>query len=119
MQRALEHLPVEYQRQSPKLVWLLLIPGFNLVWNFFVFPKVAASYLAYFQAQEGSNLSDCGQDGALIICLLWIVSPFVPCLGFIGFIIIGVMFVLFNNRINELKKMMPANNGAASSVGGY
>jgi hypothetical protein len=41
---ALLALPQQHRRMDPGLVWLLLIPLFNLVWNFFVFLRVPESY---------------------------------------------------------------------------
>ena len=36
-------LPRENRRISPAAVWFLMIPGFNLLWNFIVLPRVAAA----------------------------------------------------------------------------
>ena len=44
----LSRVPQEYQRMKPGLVFLLLIPLFNLIWNFFVFLRIPESYQAYF-----------------------------------------------------------------------
>lgn len=41
--RALAHVSPENQDIKPKWVWLLLIPGFNWIWNFFVAVKLSSS----------------------------------------------------------------------------
>jgi hypothetical protein len=40
----LKRIPEEHRQQSPGMVWLLLIPCFAVVWNFFVYPKIAESF---------------------------------------------------------------------------
>ena len=40
---ALSAVPEEHREMEPGLVWLLLIPCFSIIWNFFVFPKVSRS----------------------------------------------------------------------------
>lgn len=41
--KTLSHVSPENQDIKPKFVWLLLIPGFNWIWNFFVATKLSSS----------------------------------------------------------------------------
>lgn len=41
--RTLAHVSPENQDIKPKFIWLLLIPGFNWIWNFFVASKLSSS----------------------------------------------------------------------------
>lgn len=128
---ALKHLPPAYRQQQPEMVWLLLIPLFNLVWNFFVYPKIADSYKAYFAAQAGGavptpmpgalpNLNyqtspgdDCGRGIGLAysICAAIAVIPYVgACTGIAAL----VLLIIFLVKISGLKNQLPP----ADSSGG-
>src|SRR4051794_2730546 len=61
----LKILPPEHRRQKPGMVWLLFIPVFNLVWNFFVFPAIADSYRSYFHSIGRTDVGGCGRGLAL------------------------------------------------------
>src|SRR5436305_313793 len=43
-------IPPQFRKIEPGMIWLLLIPLFNLVWNFFVYLRIPESYQAYFQS---------------------------------------------------------------------
>lgn len=34
--KALEHVAIKNRKITPALIWLLVIPGFNILWNFYV-----------------------------------------------------------------------------------
>ena len=59
---ALRRLPPEFRKQDPAMVWLLLIPFIRQIWNFFVYPKIAESYKAYYAAQ--TNLGEVMKDNS-------------------------------------------------------
>jgi len=107
----LKRIPAEHRRQEPALVWLLLIPLFNFVWSFFVFPKLAESYQSYFSSQGVTDVGDCGRQLSLILCivaclnLLNFIIPFVGCL--IGPVTL-VLLILVLLKFNELKNRIPA-----------
>lgn len=76
-----QRIPPAYRKQQPGLVWLLLIPCFNIVWNFFVFPRLADSYKAYFDSVGRSDVGDCGRSLALWCCILPIVHIVLSWIG--------------------------------------
>src|SRR5208283_4392276 len=43
-------LPEQHRKLEQGRVWLLLIPIFNIVWQFFVLPNIAKSFQDYFAA---------------------------------------------------------------------
>lgn len=61
------------RRLTPGLVFLLLIPLFNLVWNFIVIAKIRDSLQAEFSARnlQGQGF---GYGVGLAMCILYIVS---------------------------------------------
>ena len=48
---SLQAVPPEHRKMPPGQVWLLLIPLFNLVWNFFVFQRIPESYQSFFHSR--------------------------------------------------------------------
>jgi hypothetical protein len=58
-------VPARFRQMEPGLVWLLLIPVFNFVWSFFVFPKLSKSYELALQAGGDSSAGNCNASLAL------------------------------------------------------
>ena len=130
LSEALKRRPPEYRRQEPGMVWLLMIPLFNIVWNFFVYPKISESYQAYFAAQAGMGQGmvptpgfnpalnyqtvgpngDCGRGLALAFCILSCTSiiPYVgACTGLAGFII----WIIYLVKLSGFKAQVPMGLG--------
>lgn len=104
-----KRIPAEHRRLEGGLVWLLLIPCFNIVWNFFVFPRLAQSYQSYFRAVGRNEFGDCGAGigWAYAGCMLGACLP-VPLLPFgIGLAAL-VLLVLFLVKAVQLKGQLPA-----------
>ena len=60
---ALSKVPAEYRQNiTPGQIWLLLIPIFGLVWNFFVFQRVPDSFRAYFESTGRPQPGDYGRQ---------------------------------------------------------
>ncbi|HEV7280127.1 MAG TPA: hypothetical protein VGN57_07945 [Pirellulaceae bacterium] len=91
-------IPQQFREVEPGLVWLLLIPCFPLVWNFFVFPKIASGYQRYFHAMGQYQHGDCGAGLALWFCLCAVFSV-VPIVQYIAslawFILVIILLVKF------------------------
>lgn len=91
-------IPPQFREIEPGMVWLLLIPCFAIVWNFFVFPKIASGYQRYFAATGNYHNGDCGASVALWYCLC-VVFSMIPYLGAIpgiaSFVLLIVMLVKF------------------------
>ena len=104
---ALKTVPQEYREMEPALVWLLLIPLFNLIWNFFVFPKVAKSFQNYFEAQERTEFGDCGQNIGLwyAICAVCSVVPYIGCVASVAALVLLIMYLV---KVVGLKKFVTA-----------
>jgi len=108
-----QRIPLEYRRQEPGLVWLLLVPCLNLVWNFFVFPKLAESYRAYFEAQGRTDVGDCGYGIALAYCIAVAVTSvvgFIPIVSLINCLFgpaLLVLLILFLVKAADLKGQIP------------
>jgi len=101
-----QRVPASFRKLEPGLVWLLLIPCFNIVWNFFVFPKLSESFKAYFDSVGDSSVGDCGRDLALgyAVCSAISIIPFVGCLT--GLVSLALV-ILFLVKANDLKNRIP------------
>ena len=99
-------IPPEYRHVEPAQVWLLLIPLFNLVWNFFVYPQIADSYRSYFYSRGRFDVGDAGKSVGLwfSICSA---SSIIPCVGFIPALIGLILLIVFLIRIYGLKSQLP------------
>ena len=99
-------VPRGFRKLEPSLVWLLLIPCFNLVWNFFVFPRMSESFKAYFDSVGDASVGNCGRDLGLgySICSAASMIPFVGCFTGIASL---VLFIIYLIKANELKNRIP------------
>ncbi|MBX3737040.1 MAG: hypothetical protein KF715_10145 [Candidatus Didemnitutus sp.] len=102
----LNRIPPQFRRQSPGLAFLLLIPFFSLIWNFFVHPKVAESLKAYYDAHGAHSHGDCGGGLALWMCICC-VGAFIPFLGFVAGIAGLVLLIMFYVKAFELSSRIP------------
>ena len=101
-----QRIPPTFRKLDPGLVWLLLIPCFNIVWNFFVFPKLSESFKAYFDSVGDGSVGDCGRDLGLgyAICCVASIIPFVGCLTGLASLVLVILFPL---KANDLKNRIP------------
>lgn len=102
-----KRIPQEHRKLEPGLVWLLLIPCFSLVWNFFVYPRLAQSYRSYFASVGRTDVGDCGEGiaWALAICAAAALLP-IPFLGFAVGIASIVLLILFLVKATNLKNLI-------------
>lgn len=97
-----EKIPEKFRAMSPGKVWLLMIPCFNLVWNFWVFPGLSKSYKAYFDSVGDTSVGDCSANIALwyCICLACCIIPILNYLAGLGSIVLLIIYLV---RASDLK----------------
>lgn len=112
----LARIPAEHRKQEPGLAWLLLIPCVDVVWKFFVWPKVAESFQSYFVSKGRTEFGDCGAQLATIYCGIGVVTLILGCVGQIPIvglvalinlplaILALVLFVLLIAKFLQLRK---------------
>ena len=100
-------LPEGSRQLQPGLVWLLLIPCFNLVWNFFVYPKLSASYEAFFRSKGVTEVGNANSTLAWTFCILCAVS-IIPCVGYITGLAALVVLIIYLVKMYELKHRLMA-----------
>lgn len=109
-----QRIPPQHRQMEPWQVWLCLIPFFGLVWNFFVYPKLAKSYQSYFAEQGRTDVGDCGEKIGLWFSISAAVAGVVgiiPCIGIIAVLIAGpaalVLWIIFIVKALGLKGQIP------------
>lgn len=113
--QCLKRIPAEHRKIEPGKVWLLMIPLFNIVWNFFVFPAISDSFASYFRAQGELDKGDCNRSLAMAhcICVACSVIPYIGALpGFASLIILIIYLV----KANELKSQIPQELTAETDI---
>ena len=81
LKKALNHCAPENRAMTPGMVWLMLVPMFNIFWHFLVVIKVAKSLGAEFQKRGIAEDAEPGKILGLIMCILRVfthVILFVP-----------------------------------------
>ncbi len=68
MQKALNLAGPRHRKLEPGLVWLMLIPLFNLVWHFFVVKHVSDAVKSW-AAERGTEVGDAGYTVGLVACI--------------------------------------------------
>ena len=100
LQKALSRCAPERRTLLPGQVWLLLIPFFNLVWNFFVVSRVASTLANEFRARKLPVESEPGKAIGLAYSILF-ASCVVPILGFVAVVAGVVCWVIYWVKIAE------------------
>jgi len=105
-----KRVPERHRKLSPGLVWLLLIPLFSAVWNFFVYPSLSDSFKSYFNSAGRTDVGDCGRGIGMTLCIclaiatglsvlarvpvLGVVVPILSCpLGLLSLVLLIVYLV--------------------------
>ena len=92
------------------MVWLLMIPCFNLVWAFFVFLRLADSYQAYFQSVGDTEVGDCGRNLFLAYCIVLCCTILpIPCVQPLVGLAALVLLILSLIKATNLKNRIPEN----------
>ena len=69
LQKALNRCSPECRAMNPGMVWLLLIPLFNIVWQFIVVLNMAKSLAAEFRKRGMAEDPNPGQTLGLVMCI--------------------------------------------------
>ena len=102
LQECFRRVPPEFRKQEPAMVWLLLIPCFTIVWNFFVYLPLSKSYKAYFNSINRTDVGDCQYSMAVAYSILY-AAFFVPFASIAAL----VLLILYLVKIHELKNQIP------------
>jgi hypothetical protein len=106
--RMYRRLPPAFRLMEPAMTWLLLIPCFNLFWNFIVFPRLSQSYCQALQAAEVTEYGKCHEDLAMAYCILCLVS-LIPCccVNYIAMLAALIVLILYLVQMSDLSRLLP------------
>jgi len=102
LQECFKRIPPGFRKQEPAMVWLLLIPCFSIVWNFFVYLPLSRSYKAYFDSINRTDVGDCQYGIGLAYSILY-AAFFVPFASLAAL----VLLIIYLVKIHELKNHIP------------
>ncbi len=94
----------EHRQMEPMMVWLNLIPLFNLVWIFFTVIKLADSVVAE-AAQRSLDVGDGGKALGIAYGALMI-SSIIPFLGMLTGIAGLVVFIIYWIKVAGFKNQL-------------
>jgi hypothetical protein len=106
LQIVLKRCAVESRTLSPGKVWLLLIPVFNLIWQFIVVNSVSDSLRNEFMRRGLSSVEPAPGKGlgmAMCVCIL---CSIIPILGVFAGIAGFICWILFWVKINEYSRRL-------------
>ena len=96
LQKALNRCSPECRAMNPGLVWLMLIPLFNIVWHFFIVLNMAKSLAAEFQKRGIAEDPSPGQTLGLVMCIANLICGPV---GLVCWIIYWVKIAGYSSKI--------------------
>jgi len=118
MSKALSRCAEQNRLMSPGMVWLLFIPCWDLVWNFFIVLQVPASLKKEFEDRGKDDGSDYGKNIGLWSMILMIgsavlsVIPLIgPCFGLtslVGLVLWIMYWVKISGYSNQLGDSSPS-----------
>ena len=119
LQRALSRCAPQNRAASPESAWLLLIPLFNIVWQFILYPRISESLEREFRSRNLPIEHDPAKNLGLALAVLHVCS-FIPVVhiatgiaGFICFILYWVKISGYSNQLANSFAYAPATPQAA------
>lgn len=100
-------VPPQFRTFQPGMVWLLMIPCFALVWNFFVYIPISKSYQNYFRSIGRYDVGDCGEQLGLWFCVC-VCLNLVPFVNYIAGPAAFIMMIIFLVKMFGLKGQIQA-----------
>ena len=102
LQGVLRNIAPKNRTLSPGLVWLDLIPVFNLAWNFVLVIQVSQALKREAEERGLKDVGDCGYGLGLAMSILWI-FVFIPFLGGLTWVAALVLWILYWVKVVEIK----------------
>ena len=102
--RANEALPAQHRKTESWQAFLLLIPLFNLFWNFLLLAKVSGGMQSFFQAKNDTSVGDCGANLGLwfSICMIGCWVPLASCIAGPAALILLILYLVKLNTLRAL-----------------
>ena len=116
LSRALKKCHPASRTMEPGMLWLLLVPLFNLIWNFFVVQAMARSLGAEFRLRNIPNAEP--EPGksiglAMAICGACSIIPLVNLLTGIVYLALWIIYWIKIAGFSQILDQVPASAGPA------
>jgi len=108
MQKALNLAGPSHQKMQPAMVWLMLIPLFNLVWHFFVVKNVSESIKSW-AVEHGQRVDDAGYTIGLVACIANCCGV-IPVLNLLAGPAGLICFIIWWVKVAGFNKLMSAQS---------
>lgn len=102
LQGVLRSVAPKNRTLAPGLVWLDLIPFFNLAWNFVIVLQVSQSLKREAEERGLQDCGDCGYALGLAMSILWICG-IVPFFFGLAWVAALVLWILYWVKVVEIK----------------
>lgn len=106
-------LPEQYRKMQPNMVWLGLIPCFDMIWNFMMTANISQSYQAYYYERGRYEFKDCGATLGLwysSCTLTTALLAWIPCVGICFAGTFGpaslILLILYFVKLSEMKNQL-------------
>jgi hypothetical protein len=103
-------VPPQHRKIEPGMIWLSLIPLFNLVWNFFVFLRVPESYQSAF-AERGDPTRGQSERSIGLAYAICAACSIIPCIGIFAALGGLVLLIIFLVKMYSLKSLLQSGGG--------
>ncbi len=115
--RLFDAIPAQHRTMEPGMVWLLMIPFFNLFWNFKVYLGLADSFAnAYEAGGQPLTESQSGRTMGLWYSIL-VLCSIIPCVNMITGLVALVLLILILVKGHELKNNLASLPDAGAADG--
>ena len=108
LQKTMNVVSEENRKMPPSNVWLMLIPLFNIVWQFIMVNKIAESIT---EECIKLNISVKENKPTYNSGLTWNICNLITFIPLIGGLAALITFILYWVKVNKYKNLMIANNG--------
>jgi len=107
LQKALNRVSPENRAMQPGMVWLLFIPLFNIVWNFFVVLNMAKSLGAEFKKRNIPADAEPGKGLGLAMCIL-ACCGIIPVINWFSGIATLVCWIMYWVKVSAFSNKLAA-----------
>lgn len=105
LQNVLKRVRPENRSVDPSNVWLMLIPLFNLIYAFILYPKISESIAREYAAREMSPDGDFGKTLGTVMPILSLCG-FIPILGSFAGLANLVIWIIYWSKMGGYKNSL-------------
>ncbi len=105
LKKALSRCSEQNRAMPPKLVWLLIIPGLNFFWQFYVVIKITNSFTNEFKSRNIDIPSNPTQVPGLAMAVFtlfpFIPESMIPFIGNLSLLLVLVLWIVYWVQVSQ------------------